>query len=166
MFKCSSNQIFKYQMSVRLNFCLVVPPEFLRSFFCLVGSWPKANRSGWWDSLFWLESWQKWQNWIQKEGEGSAMWLFCVFGAHWGMICAISCQCKGRVTSPLSKQKHKIVIQLNPYPSSWQGIFLKAQSFSKSSLVRGSDSQFFSCCDYLFPTAWSVHPGNEGAVQR
>ena len=38
--KCSNVQIskVKYQMSIRLNFCRCVPPEFLRSFFNLLHS--------------------------------------------------------------------------------------------------------------------------------
>ena len=33
MSKYSNVQMFKCQMSIRLNFCRSVPPEFLRSFF-------------------------------------------------------------------------------------------------------------------------------------
>ena len=35
MFKFSNFQMFTCQMSIRLNFCRSVPPEFLRSFFVL-----------------------------------------------------------------------------------------------------------------------------------
>ena len=41
MFHCSKSNI-KYQMSIRLNFCRSVLPEFLRSFFSL--SWGSAKK--------------------------------------------------------------------------------------------------------------------------
>ena len=98
------------------------------------------------------------------------MGLFCVFGAHRGIICAILMPAERKSDIPFEQTKTQNTHSTEPSSSSCQEMpqtaFICNQHIEIFSGLGNLLLFFVSLFDCLFLAARSVHPGNEGAVQR